>query len=144
MTWCNTLGAEPFICLNMGTGTLEDALAWLEYMNGTAQTLYANMRRKNGHEEPYKVKYLALGNEVWGPWQVGQAEARDCKLVCNAIPVKLSPSKLLTVVYTVYTMQTRKPLVNGPKRSSLSTLLSSLLPVARKDTTTGIVSSSTS
>ncbi len=31
--FCHELGTEPFICLNMGTGTLEDALAWLEYCN---------------------------------------------------------------------------------------------------------------
>ncbi|KAJ7221794.1 glycoside hydrolase family 51 protein [Mycena haematopus] len=75
--WCRLLGAEPYICLNMGTGTLEDALAWLEYCNSSANTHYANMRRKNGHLQPYGVKYWALGNEVWGPWQVGQMTAVD-------------------------------------------------------------------
>ncbi|KAJ7026640.1 glycoside hydrolase family 51 protein [Mycena alexandri] len=75
--WCRLLGAEPFICLNMGTGTLEDALAWLEYCNSSANTHYANMRRKNGRAEPYGVKYWALGNEIWGPWQVGQMNAAD-------------------------------------------------------------------
>lgn len=68
--WCRIVKTEPYICLNMGTGTLEDALAWLEYCNGDRDTHYANLRRKNGHEEPYKVKYWALGNEVWGPWYV--------------------------------------------------------------------------
>jgi alpha-N-arabinofuranosidase len=77
MTFCNELGAEPYICLNMGTGTMEDALAWLEYCNSSANTYYANLRRQNGHEEPYNVKYWSLGNEVWGPWQVGQMEAND-------------------------------------------------------------------
>ncbi|KAF9472405.1 glycoside hydrolase family 51 protein [Pholiota conissans] len=75
--WCRELGTEPFICLNMGTGTLEDALGWLEYCNSSADTFYANLRRKNGHAEPYGVKYWALGNEVWGPWQVGQMESQD-------------------------------------------------------------------
>ncbi|KAF3018440.1 hypothetical protein E8E14_005561 [Neopestalotiopsis sp. 37M] len=70
--WCRIVKTEPYICLNMGTGTLEDALAWLEYCNGDRDTHYANLRRKNGHEEPYKVKYWALGNEIWGPWQVEQ------------------------------------------------------------------------
>ncbi|KAF7981901.1 hypothetical protein HWV62_31493 [Athelia sp. TMB] len=75
--WCGALGTEPYICLNMGTGTLEDALAWLEYCNSSANTHYANLRRRNGHEEPYGVKYWSLGNEVWGPWQVGQMESHD-------------------------------------------------------------------
>lgn len=70
MEWCGIVNSEPFICLNMGTGTLVDALAWVEYCNGDKDTYWANMRRKNGHEEPYNVKYWALGNEVWGPWYV--------------------------------------------------------------------------
>jgi len=75
--WCRLVGTEPFMCLNMGTGTLEDALAWVEYCNSSSNTYFANLRRKNGHEEPYNVKYWALGNEVWGPWQVGQMESQD-------------------------------------------------------------------
>ncbi|RDW87539.1 glycoside hydrolase family 51 protein [Coleophoma crateriformis] len=77
MTWCGLVGAEPYLALNMGTGTLEDALAWVEYCNSDKDTYYANMRRANGHEKPYAVKYWALGNEVWGPWQVEQMEMED-------------------------------------------------------------------
>ncbi|KAJ7050617.1 glycoside hydrolase family 51 protein [Mycena amicta] len=77
IAWCRELGAEPYICLNMGTGTLEDALGWLEYCNSSANTHFANLRRANGHPEPYAVKYWSLGNEVWGPWQVGQMSAED-------------------------------------------------------------------
>lgn len=72
MKWCKVLGTEPYICLNFGTGTLDEALAWVEYCNGTRDTHYANLRRKNGHPEPYNVKYWALGNEMWGEWQVNQ------------------------------------------------------------------------
>ncbi|KIW73272.1 hypothetical protein PV04_01404 [Phialophora macrospora] len=72
MAWCSAVGAEPYLCLNFGTGTLDEAMAWVEYCNGTKDTYYANLRRKNGHPDPYKVKYWALGNEVWGPWQVNQ------------------------------------------------------------------------
>ncbi|KAL3492151.1 glycoside hydrolase superfamily [Aspergillus germanicus] len=77
MAWCRQVGAAPYLCLNMGTGTLEDALAWLEYCNGDKNTYYANLRRKNGHEKPYNVKYWALGNEMWGPWQVEQHTKED-------------------------------------------------------------------
>ncbi|RHZ48097.1 alpha-N-arabinofuranosidase [Aspergillus thermomutatus] len=72
LKWCELLGTEPYFCLNFGTGTLDEALAWVEYCNGTRDTYYANLRRKNGREEPYNIKYWALGNEVWGPWQVAQ------------------------------------------------------------------------
>ena len=48
----------------VGTGTLEEALAWLEYCNGVGDSEYANMRRSNtGRHEPHKVKYWGLGNE---------------------------------------------------------------------------------
>nr|XP_019049579.1 alpha-N-arabinofuranosidase [Kwoniella bestiolae CBS 10118]OCF28509.1 alpha-N-arabinofuranosidase [Kwoniella bestiolae CBS 10118] len=70
--YCRGLNCEPYICLNMGTGTLEEALAWLEYCNGTGDTHWAQLRRKNtGRDEPHAVKYWGLGNEMWGPWQVG-------------------------------------------------------------------------
>lgn len=83
MQWLDVLSGgrekrvEPYICLNFGTGTLDEALGWVEYCNGTRDTYYANLRRANGHPEPYKVKYWALGNEVWGPWQVEQMTKED-------------------------------------------------------------------
>ncbi|KAI9671859.1 MAG: hypothetical protein M1831_003387 [Alyxoria varia] len=77
MKWCTIVDTEPFLCFNMGTGTLDEALAWLEYCNSDNNTYYANLRRKNGHEKPYKVKYWALGNEVWGSWQVAQKTKED-------------------------------------------------------------------
>lgn len=72
MSWCKAAHTEPYLCLNFGTGTLDEAMAWVEYCNGTKDTYFANLRRKNGHEEPHKVKYWALGNEMWGPWQINQ------------------------------------------------------------------------
>ncbi|KAK3299673.1 glycoside hydrolase family 51 protein [Chaetomium fimeti] len=77
MKWCEVVGTEPYICLNMGTGTLAEALGWLEYCNSDRNTYYANMRRKNGREKPYNVKYWALGNECWGAWQVEQMTKED-------------------------------------------------------------------
>jgi len=82
ITYCRALGTEPYICLNMGTGTLEEALAWVEYCNGTDNTHWANLRRTNGHPEPYNVRYWGLGNEMWGDWQVGRLSADE--YVANA------------------------------------------------------------
>ena len=75
--YCRALDTEPYICLNMGTGTLEEALAWIEYCNGTGNTHWANLRRANGHTEPYNVHYWGLGNEMWGEWQVGHLTAEE-------------------------------------------------------------------
>jgi alpha-N-arabinofuranosidase len=77
LKWCEIVGTEPYLALNFGTGTLDEALGWLEYCNSTQDTHYANLRRRNGREEPYNVKYWALGNECWGPWQVEQMTKDD-------------------------------------------------------------------
>jgi alpha-L-arabinofuranosidase len=77
MRFCELVGAEPFLCVNMGTGTIDEAQAWLEYCNGTGNTEWANRRRNNGHEGPYRVRYVGLGNEMYGSWQIGQLSAAD-------------------------------------------------------------------
>jgi alpha-N-arabinofuranosidase len=77
MRFCELVGAEPYLCVNMGTGTEDEAQAWLEYCNGTGNTEWANRRRSGGREEPYGVKYVGLGNEMYGSWQLGQLSAED-------------------------------------------------------------------
>lgn len=77
LAYCAELGAEPYICLNMGTGTLEEALAWVEYCNDSRETAWAARRRENGHAEPYGVRYWGLGNEMYGEWQVGALSAEE-------------------------------------------------------------------
>ncbi|MGC4191501.1 MAG: alpha-L-arabinofuranosidase C-terminal domain-containing protein [Thermomicrobiales bacterium] len=72
--YCRAIGAEPYICVNMGTGTIDEAQNWVEYCNGTGNTYWANLRRQNGHEEPYNVRYWGLGNEMYGNWQIGATE----------------------------------------------------------------------
>jgi len=73
--YCRALGAEPYICVNMGSGTMDEAQAWVEYCNGTGDTSWANLRRANGHLEPYNVRYWGLGNEMYGAWQIGASTA---------------------------------------------------------------------
>ncbi|MDX6395889.1 MAG: alpha-L-arabinofuranosidase [Streptosporangiaceae bacterium] len=77
LEYCAELGTEPYICLNMGTGSLEEALAWVEYCNGAGDTAWARRRRDNGHEAPYRVRYWGLGNEMYGEWQVGAVSAEE-------------------------------------------------------------------
>ena len=76
--WCRAAKTEPFIILNMGTGTLAEALHWIEYCNGTGDTHYANLRRAHtGRAAPHNVVYWGLGNEMYGSWQIGQLSAED-------------------------------------------------------------------
>jgi alpha-L-arabinofuranosidase len=77
LAYCAELGTEPYICLNMGTGTLAEALAWVEYCNSARHTAWASRRRANGRDEPYGVRYWALGNEMYGHWQVGMMTADE-------------------------------------------------------------------
>ena len=83
MAYCAELGTAPYICLNMGTGDLAEALDWVEYCNSAAATFWAQERRRNGHEEPYGVIYWGLGNEMYGDWQVGQLSAPEYVAVAS-------------------------------------------------------------
>ena len=63
---CELLGCEPYISGNVGSGTVEELAKWVEYMTSNEDTPMANLRRQNGREEAWKVKYLGVGNESWG------------------------------------------------------------------------------
>jgi alpha-N-arabinofuranosidase len=77
LTYCRTIETEPYICVNMGTGTMEEARSWVEYCNGTGDTYWANLRREHGYPEPWNVRYWGLGNEMYGHWQIGALSAED-------------------------------------------------------------------
>jgi alpha-N-arabinofuranosidase len=63
---CEMLGIEPYVCLNVGSGSVQEAMEWVEYMTSDAASPMANLRRANGREKPWKVRYIAVGNESWG------------------------------------------------------------------------------
>ena len=63
---CEMLGIEPYVCVNVGSGTVQEAMEWVEYMTSPASSPMANMRRAHGRDEPWKVHYIAVGNESWG------------------------------------------------------------------------------
>lgn len=71
------IGAEPYICTNLGTGTWDEAQQWVEYVNFDGDTTTTRLRKKNGRDKPWKVKYWGLGNEMDGPWQMGHRTAED-------------------------------------------------------------------
>jgi alpha-N-arabinofuranosidase len=82
---CNLIDADNFLCINAGTGTLDDVRNWIEYCNGEKGTYYANLRVKYGNEKPFDIKYVGLGNEIDGPWQLGQKSKEDyCKFALEA------------------------------------------------------------
>jgi len=79
---CRKIGAEPYITVNAGSGTPEEAVHWVEYCNGKTDTYYANLRRKNGHHKPFGVKFWEIGNEIYGDWQVGTKSVEEYGRFC--------------------------------------------------------------
>ncbi len=75
--WAKAADTELMMAVNLGTRGLEDAVNLLEYCNIYAPSSYAEMRRANGHEEPYGIKLWCLGNEMDGKWQTGHKRAEE-------------------------------------------------------------------
>lgn len=63
---CEMLGCEPYISANVGSGSVVEMTQWIEYMNSDKDVPMANLRRQNGREKPWNVKFLGVGNESWG------------------------------------------------------------------------------
>ncbi|GHT38014.1 alpha-N-arabinofuranosidase [Bacteroidia bacterium] len=63
---CEQLGCEPYICGNVGSGTVEEMSKWVEYITFDGESPMANLRKQNGREKPWKVKFWGVGNENWG------------------------------------------------------------------------------
>jgi alpha-N-arabinofuranosidase len=66
MDLCEQLDTEPVICGNIGSGTVQEMVDWVEYLTSDAETPMTELRKKNGREEPWKVKFWGIGNETWG------------------------------------------------------------------------------
>jgi alpha-N-arabinofuranosidase len=75
--WCRLVGTEPLLGFNLGTGTPEQAVAYVEYCNVDKGTQWSDLRREHGYEAPHDVRYWCLGNEMDGPWQMGTMPARE-------------------------------------------------------------------
>lgn len=65
------LHAEPYIAVNTGLGTVQEVAEEIEYCNGSTDTKMGKLRAANGHSQPYGIKWWAVGNEMYGDWQLG-------------------------------------------------------------------------
>jgi alpha-N-arabinofuranosidase len=66
MDLCEQLGCEAYVCGNVGSGSVTEMMEWVEYMTSDANSPMANLRRQNGRDKPWKVRYFGVGNESWG------------------------------------------------------------------------------
>ncbi len=68
---CELIGTEPYVTVNTGLGSVEMCAEEVEYCNGAADTPMGAMRARNGRPEPFGVTWWAIGNEMYGGWQLG-------------------------------------------------------------------------
>ncbi|UCH10011.1 MAG: hypothetical protein JSU61_12525 [Fidelibacterota bacterium] len=74
MELCRLTGARPYVAVNAGNGTPEEAAQLVEYCNGPADSTHGALRAGNGHPEPYGVELWGIGNEMFGSWQHGHVD----------------------------------------------------------------------
>lgn len=90
--WAERAGTEMMMAINLGTGTLRDALELVEYTNFAGGTEWSELRRANGRAEPFGFRYWCLGNEMDGPWQIGSMPAAEYAYKAREV------SKLIKVI----------------------------------------------
>ncbi|MEP6725968.1 MAG: alpha-L-arabinofuranosidase C-terminal domain-containing protein [Bacteroidota bacterium] len=66
LNMCSVLGAEPYLSGNVGSGTVQELADWVQYTNFNGKSPMSDLRRTNGKDEPWKVKFWGIGNEAWG------------------------------------------------------------------------------
>lgn len=76
MTLCKLIDVDPYVTVNAGLGDAHSAAEEVEYLNGPASTYWGAIRAKNGHPEPYHIKYWNIGNEPWGTFQIGYTDLK--------------------------------------------------------------------
>jgi len=101
IAFCREINTAPMIAVNTGFGDAYSAAQWVEYCNASSKTIAGGWRAKNGSKAPYGVKYWCVGNEMFGPWQLGfmqmQHYTQKNNLVADAMR-KVDPTVVLTAV----------------------------------------------
>jgi alpha-N-arabinofuranosidase len=66
LNMCELLGTEPYLAGNVGSGTVQELADWVQYVNFDGESPMSKLRRQNGRDKPWKVKFWGVGNEAWG------------------------------------------------------------------------------
>ena len=85
MRLCELLETEPFVALNTGLGDVSSAAAEVEYITGAADTAEGARRAENGHPDPWPARWWAVGNEMYGNWQLGHMPLEEYVEKHNAV-----------------------------------------------------------
>jgi alpha-N-arabinofuranosidase len=66
LQFCEMINAEPYLAVNMGGGTVQEAAEWVQYCNHANGSGYlTDLRQQSGRTKPWHVKYWGVGNESW-------------------------------------------------------------------------------
>ena len=107
LAFCKAVNAEPMIAANTGFGDAYCAAQWVQYCNGSANTLAGGWRAANGHPAPYKVTHWCVGNEMFGPWQLGFMSLAQYEIKHNLVAeamLEVDPSLQLAAVGSIGTI----------------------------------------
>jgi alpha-L-arabinofuranosidase len=85
IAFCREINTEPMIAVNTGFGDAYSAAQWVEYCNSSAKTIAGGWRAKHGSKQPFDVKYWCVGNEMFGPWQLGFMQMQHYTLKNNMV-----------------------------------------------------------
>ncbi|HWV72205.1 MAG TPA: alpha-L-arabinofuranosidase C-terminal domain-containing protein, partial [Pseudosphingobacterium sp.] len=66
LNMCELLGTEPYLAGNVGSGEVQELSDWVQYVNFDGKSPMSDLRRENGREKPWDVKFWGVGNEAWG------------------------------------------------------------------------------
>jgi alpha-L-arabinofuranosidase len=66
LNMCELIGTDPYLAGNVGSGTVQELIDWVQYVSFEGKSPMADLRRQNGREKPWKVKFWGVGNEAWG------------------------------------------------------------------------------
>ena len=92
MTFCKLIDVDPYVTVNAGLGDAHSAAEEVEYLNGAATTYMGAKRARNGHPEPYHIKYWNIGNEPWGTFQIGYTDLKYYVLKNNEFAKAMRPA----------------------------------------------------
>ncbi len=81
--WAAKANTEMMLAINLGSGDLDSARAFVEYVNHPGGSYWSDLRKKNGRADPWGVKVWCLGNEIDGPWQIGHKSAAEYGHLAN-------------------------------------------------------------
>ncbi len=66
LNMCELLGAEPYMAANIGSGTVQELIDWVQYVSFAGESPMSKLRKQNGRDKPWNVKFWGVGNEAWG------------------------------------------------------------------------------